>query len=109
MTDETTDLNLDEGVLRELALKEKMFKLRKKLSDELVDELEAMSVDDLHARIVRCEANLHENEQAKDRDQGLKELQTKLKEARAPYQDAKKQQTSIAQYCTCLLDMQGKL
>ena len=91
----------------DLALATKMAKLKKKIPDTLVDELEAMSVDDLKARIVRCEVNLHETEQAKTKDAELELAKAKVRELQEPYTDAKKLQSAIIAYCTCLLDQKG--
>lgn len=91
------------------ALETKMNKLRKKLPPELVEELEQMDEADLRKRIVTSECNLHETQKAKEADKELNDLKYKVKEASAPFAEAKKLQTAIIQYATCVLDKQGKI
>lgn len=92
----------------ENALQEKMFKLRKKISEEQVHELEAMDTERLHERIVESEVNLHDIEKRRSCDGDLASLKEKLKDASAPYREEKAAQTAIANYCACLLDQRGK-
>lgn len=91
------------------ALQEKLFKLRKKMNPDLIQELDAMSEEDVRKKIVEAEGHIHETEQAKDADEGLAELKEKAKEAAAPYNETKKTQTNIVKYCTGLLVQMGKL
>lgn len=91
------------------ALSTRMFKLRKRLDEGLIDELEALSEDDLRTRLARCETNIHATEMALEADDDLKAKATAYKEAAASYNDAKKHQQDIARYCSCLLDQRGKL
>jgi hypothetical protein len=91
-------------------LEKKMFQLRKKLKDDdFIQELEAMSHDELRERIVQCELNIHDVERAVESDEELKKLSLKRKELSAPYAEAKKRQQFIERYCTCLLEQKGKV
>lgn len=90
------------------ALLEKMFKLRKKIPADIVEEIEAKSVEDLHVRIVKSEKILHDVEVAREADSDLRCLKDKVKDVQAPYSEAKKLQSSIIRYCTCLLEQKGK-
>lgn len=89
------------------ALESKMYKLRKIIKNQ-AEELDAMSTDELRTRIVTSEVAIHDVEQAKNRDDELHDLQERLKTVRAPYSDAKKYQSALAQYAACLLEKAGK-
>lgn len=107
---------IGDEVLREVAqeeastnaLLERMFKIRKRLDEDLIDELEALDTSGLRERIVRSEVNQLETERARDADGDLREKKRLLGEAQGPYRDAMKQQKTIANYCACLLDQRGK-
>lgn len=91
------------------ALQEKMFKLRKVVPADMVEEFQALDEEGLHARIVKSGENIYETEKAEEADEDLRALKEDLKEARGPYTDAKKLQKSIASYCYCLLETMGKI
>ena len=101
----------DEEVVASLGLEKRMFKLRKKLADhaDVVEDMEVMDAEDLRSRILQSDSNIHESELARDRDPDVKLYKDKLKEAQAPYNEAKKVQKALADYALCLLDKMGKL
>lgn len=98
----------DTGPGPQNALEEVMFKLRKKLGEGLIEELEALDEGGLRSRIVSCEMNMHETEQAKSADDNLRDLEEQTKNAKAPYTDAIKHQKQIARYCACLREKAGR-
>lgn len=86
------------------ALQKKMFKLRKKIPPDVVEDLENMDAEALKKRIVQCEMNILETQNALEADDGLAALKEQVKEASGPYRDAKNSQRSIATYCAILLN-----
>lgn len=102
------DASKDSSEGDENALQLKMHKLRKRIPASMIEDFEAMSEAELHSRIVQCEVNIHDTEKARERDGELKNLKDKVKLAQAPYNEAKRLQRSISEYCTCLLDQKGK-
>lgn len=86
----------------------KLKKLKKKLSQTLIEELDAMDEDQLRRRIVMSETNLHDTDQARQNDEDLVALKEKAKNAEAPYKETKAHQTAIIQYCVILLQQKGK-
>lgn len=89
------------------ALQAKMHKLRKVIPTSLIEELDAMGTDDLRIRISKSELNIYETERAREADEELAQLREKVKIMQGPYTDAKKAQTAIIKYCSCLLDQAG--
>ena len=89
-------------------LKETMYKLRKKLPESVVDELDEMNLEQLKARIVQSDVNIHESEKARRNDEELESMKLELKEANAPYRDAVKHQKLIIAYSACLMDVMGE-
>lgn len=87
----------------------KLFKLRKKLSETEVEELEAMDDSQLKDRIARCEANVEESERARDNDDELRSLKEQVKDAAGPYRDSVKHQRLIAKYATLMRESRGKV
>jgi hypothetical protein len=81
-------------------------KLRKKLQDE-ADDLDALDVAALRARIVECQTNLVETAREMDADTGLRAARTRLEAVLGPYKEAKTRLTSVAQYCALRLEQQG--
>lgn len=87
---------------------ERLEKLQKKLPPMIIEELTALDTVALKARIVLAQANLAENEREKDADLDLLAAKNTYKNLGAPYKEAKTEQTSIATYCTLLLEQRGK-
>jgi len=94
--------------ITDLAVVAKLTKLRKKLSESLIEELDVMSVDDLRSRIVRTEMNCMETERARDADTDLESARDTLKEMGAPYKEAIKAQRTIGAYAALLLEAKGR-
>jgi len=82
-------------------------KLKKTLSQTAVDELDAMSKDDLRATIVRCESNIKEAEDARDNCTELTEAKLKVKEIDGPFRDAVKYQRAKQRYAALRLEESG--
>lgn len=97
----------DKSRVEEVALENRMFKLRKKIPEDLVEEIDAMDEGDLRQRISESECNILEGEKKKAGDTELNSLKEKVKEMMAPYNDAKKLQRAIAEYAACQLDKRG--
>ena len=110
MTDELQGFkpDSDDPSAQELMLQETMHKLRKKIPESTVEELEELDEAGLRSRIAQCEVSIHESEQARLTDKQLAAWKEKVKEANAPYNDVKNAQNSIARYCACRLDELGK-
>jgi hypothetical protein len=98
---------IDPALLEQNALSERMFKLRKKIHPDLIEEMEAMDEESLRHRISQCETNLLESEKAREADEELATLKEKVKEMTASYNEVKKAQRAIAEYAACLLDQKG--
>ena len=83
---------------------EKLFKLRKKLGDDLCDELEALDSESLRNRIVAAESNIQISEDALAENEEVQALKESLKEAVGPFRDAIKHQRAVARFCSLSLD-----
>lgn len=86
----------------------KMFKLRKKIPADQIEDLEGRDTEGLKRRIVESEMHIHETDQAMKADDDLTSLKAQVKEAQAPYVEAKKAQAMLASYAACLLDKRGE-
>ena len=103
-----TDTTNNNQVEASNSIQAKLHRLRKVIPDGVPEELEAMDATGLKNRIVQCELNIHETEQAKEADTELAVLQERIKDMKAPYTDAKKVQTAIAQYASIQLILMGQ-
>jgi hypothetical protein len=99
----------DKDAVKDLQLRTRMFKLRKKLDPDQVDDLDAMDAEQLRNRIAQCETNILESEKAKAADSELVALRARVKEMNAPYAEIKKIQRALAEYAACLLDERGQV
>lgn len=84
---------------------ERLDKLQRKLTKDMLDEVKDMNDEQLRDRIVLCQANLAENERLCDEDADLAAAKQAFDDAAEPYKTAKKQQTALAAYCTLLLEL----
>lgn len=84
---------------------ERIEKLERKLTKDMLDEVKDMTDAQLRTRIVLCQANLAENDRLRDADDQLAETKQAYDDAAEPYKTAKKQQTALATYCTLLLEL----
>lgn len=83
-------------------------KVRKQLPPGMADELEALDVDQLKARIVASEMNVKDAELARKGDEGLAAAKERVKELDQPYKDAIKAQRAIALFSTLTLEDKGQ-
>ena len=72
-------------------------------------EVDALSADQLKARIVGIQQALAESESCKESDDELKQARAKLSELNGPYQDVKKAVKIKTSYLVELLAEKGKL
>ena len=84
-----------------------MFKLRKKLDEDLTTELENLDEQGLRQRIAQSECAIHESDRARETDSELNSTIEALKEMKAPYAEVKTTQKNIIKYSTCLLEKMG--
>jgi hypothetical protein len=85
-------------------LDEKLAKLSKKIPDDIVEELQQMSKEDLRSRITRCQLNITESKLAQERDEELESAQVLVKKYKGPYTDAIKMQKAISEYASLRLN-----
>lgn len=84
-------------------IQKKLSKVKKKLDQMLIEELDDMAEADLKSRIVKCVGNIAESESAKEKDTQLQDCKVELKNLAAPYRDAISHQRAILKYVTLLL------
>lgn len=86
---------------------ERLAKLRAKLPHDWED-LDAMDAKQLNSKIVECQVNLVETQREMAQDIDLQTAKNTLQQHAAPYRDAKKRLTTMAEYCTLRLETSGK-
>lgn len=108
MTNETPTDSEARDIEAAVALSEEMFSLRKKIPEDMIQDIEAMDVEQLHERIVQSERAQFEAKMAKKADADVLLYKEKLRDASAPYSDVVKTQKAIASYAAALLEKNGK-
>jgi hypothetical protein len=87
--------------------KEFPVKLLKKLSPEFVDAINAMSDDEIKARILTCEGNLYEIAAAKENDEKLNAAKEIVKDLSKPYSESKASENAKIQFAIFTLESRG--
>jgi hypothetical protein len=82
-------------------------KYAKKLPQEFSDAVNAMSEEEIKARIITCEQHLYEIEGSLANDDKLQALKEEAKLAAAPYKDSKSEETAKIKYCLFVLEGRG--
>lgn len=82
-------------------------KYMKKLDDAFIDTVNTMSEDDIKERIVSCEGNLSEIENAKKNDQKLQQSKELSKELSAPYRESHAIETAKIRFLVYTLEQRG--
>lgn len=86
---------------------ERLAKIRPKIPGEWED-LDALDVAELKAKIVETQTNLVENQREMANDTDYLRAKEKLADEAAPYREAKARLTRIAEYATLRLEEKGK-
>ncbi len=76
---------------------------------ELKETIEAMSDDEIKAKMSAVSIAEHENREAKKNDQDLAEKLVQAKEAGAQYREATKANRLTIEFCYSLLHARGKV
>lgn len=106
--DELDGLQTNNDAMAELELAKQIKKLKKKIPEGIVEEIDAMNSDDLRRRIARSEIAMHETQQAMKADAELSLLKEKVKEMAAPFKEARATQKAISEYAAIQLMKKGK-
>lgn len=93
-------------------MKEKHFpeKFKKKLdtfAEGFVENVEGANTDEIKKFILSSERNIYEIEYEKDNNEKLLKLKEDLKEATAPYSEAKSTETAKIKFCLFSLESRG--
>jgi hypothetical protein len=79
----------------------------KKLPVEFVDAINTMDENDIKKRVLTCEGNIYEIENAKANDQKLNSAKELLKECSQPYNESKAIEACKIKYCLFVLESRG--
>jgi hypothetical protein len=82
-------------------------KYLKHLDQTFVDAVEQMGSDDVKARVLTCEDNLYEIENAKEADGKLKDAKENVKKLSIAYTETKKVETAKLKFCLFTLQQRG--
>lgn len=82
-------------------------KFLKKLSPEFVDAVNAMSEEEIKARVLTCEGNLYEITAAKANDEKLNAAKELAKDLSKPYAESKASENAKIQFCIFTLESRG--
>ena len=83
-------------------------KISKILSESEIEDLDAMSEEDLRSRIVTVQRQRSDNAVAKDVDVDLKKAREAVKELAAPYLEVEKRLSAVTDYAVLRLSQLGK-
>jgi hypothetical protein len=83
-------------------------KISKILSESEIEDLDAMSEDDLRSRIVTVQRQRSDNAVAREVDVDLKKAKEEVKELAAPYTEVEKRLSAITDYAVLRLSQLGK-
>lgn len=83
-------------------------KIGKVLSESEIEDLDAMSEEDLRSRIVTVQRQRSDNAVAKDVDVDLKKAREAVKELAAPYMEVEKRLSAVTDYAVLRLSQLGK-
>lgn len=86
----------------------RIVELQTKLPEDEWIDLDELDAAGLNKKIIECQVNLVENEREKQHDLDLEAAKNKYAALGAPYKDAKKRLTLVAEYCTLRLEQTGK-
>jgi hypothetical protein len=82
-------------------------KYAKKLPQEFVDAVSGMSDEEIKARLLTCEGNIYEVENAKASDEKLFAARELAKDLASPYRDSKAIENAKIQWCLFTLESRG--
>jgi hypothetical protein len=82
-------------------------KIVKKLPPEFVDAINGMKDEEIKQRILTCEQNLYDVEDAKEADEKLQAIKEEAKAYAAPYRETKNLETAKIKYCLFMLESRG--
>ena len=84
-------------------------KFMKKIADipDFVDGINSMDTDEIKKKILECEGNLYDVDNAKTADVELTQTREKAKELAKPYRETKGIETAKLQYCLYILESRG--
>lgn len=84
-------------------------KLRKKVTDVVVDAIQGSSVPELEARLTRLAAHETETEEALENDMTVADLKDRLSQARGPYSDTLKGIKLQRNFIAIILEERGSV
>lgn len=85
---------------------EKFYKKIKDIPDFL-DGINSMDTDEIKKKILECEGNIYDTDNAKMADVELTQTKEKAKELAKPYRETKGIETAKLQYCLYILESRG--
>lgn len=76
-------------------------------STEFLETVESLDTEEMKKKILECEQNIYEIENAKENDTKLTSAKTEAKEFAAPYTESKNIEAAKIKYCLFLLEQRG--
>jgi hypothetical protein len=88
-------------------MKEFPAKYAKKIAPEFMDSVGAMNEEEIKQRILTCEQNLYDVEEAASKDEKLVAAKESVKEWSAPYKESKGIEAAKLRFCLYVLETRG--
>lgn len=82
-------------------------KLAKKIPSDFKDNINSMSTEEIHKKIIECEGNVYNIEDELDSNEEILKLKEELKISTSPFRERKREEMAKIKYALWVLEERG--